>query len=1236
MSFIKLILLLTLLGGIPMSADNAAPNLAKQARATASESYNDMTPEKAIDGTRDTRWSAIPGHNAGVWFQLEWDKPVRISEVVIHQFDRFVMELDAQIWDAAKNDWRTMKRFGQHGKRLPKVVLCQFEPQETTRLRIGNITNGPSFTEVEVYEKPFSAHKPVVRLASDVNGDFVGVVTDPWGTAPVEGVEITLSGQSKGGAWKETARSNDKGMFFAPMPVGMTGSVKAAVSVSNVSSHASFPASDFQYGLTPLGFNESVTVLNDKWKFSPDPPEDFWKHEFNDADWKGIAVPSHWEMEGFRSIEGIGGYRKRFIAPKGNGRLKLRFDGVYSGAEVWVNGQRLSYHEGGATPFEMDVTDAVHAGENLLAVRVTEHTVTSDQLDKMSLYADFPLAGIIRKVTLFRAPATHVGAVAVSTQFDKEYRNATIVGRVAVLNESDKPFAGELRVELAEGNQKAPLNVPPVAVSVGAWERKEVDVSIPVNAPKKWDAEHPNLYWLTFQLRANGRTVQRLTQRIGFRQTEVRGAQVLINGSPVKFRGTCHHDTHPLMGRAVTPELTRRDLEMMKDANLNSVRTSHYPPIPELLDVADELGLYVEDEASFCWVGVSNDLNLTPRIVQLTAELLARDRNHPSVFMWSLCNESEFGFGFERSYEWVRNADPTRPTGAATSAWLEIATLHNPIAISRLDEHKNLDKPMFFDESLCIFQGIFNDVAEMWVDPGVRDYYVAPLPAIYERFMQSPTTQGSYIWCWSDDIFCVPHRGLEYGRNTTQCHFLEEQYRVRGRGLVGDAPWGVVDGWRRPKPEFWHTKKLHSPVKIKEEPIVVATSVATNGRLKSSLRISVENQYDFTNLSELKIAWELGEEKGTVAANVPPRSKGELQITLPRQPKPDDVLKLTFEDTHGRLIDQYALPFASQSVYKTPSPSPSHKGRGAAFSDFPPLVGGAGGGVKSRHAQSSPPLTEPQTPNGTLQIRDEAILAGASIHVIGKDFELAFDHHGGYLRRCVAFSQPLLLEFPALHVMPTNAPTSPLPNRLSWRLQHREIKQEGANVRVILKGAYDQFEGGYDFLITPSGEVTIHSSFTYTGADVLAREIGLRFSVPKDCDWLQWHRKAEWSVYPPDHVGRPKGETRAFAEHDATLPPQWSWSHDNSPMGCNDFRSTKRNILSATIRYPQSAGVMVQSDGRQHVRAMVETDRISVHVNDWYGGTNAGLWEWEHNYGKGRLVKKGEMIESTMRLRFVQ
>ena len=424
-------------------------------------------------------------------------------------------------------------------------------------------------------------------------------------------------------------------------------------------------AGDFQYGLTPRSYGAQTESLNGMWRFKTDPPDGFWRPEFDDAGWSDISVPSHWEMKGFQSLDGVGGYRKRFPLPPGDGRPKLRFEGVYSGAEVWVNGQRVAYHEGGGTPFEVDITEAAKPGENLLAVRVSEHTRTSDELDKMSLYADFPLAGIMRSAYLFRVPDAHIGALAMTTRFKNQYKDVMLMGHLAVLNESDRPL-GEASLHFVltgPDGRRVTHTAKPVPVTAGAWERPEADFAMEVPSPRKWDAEHPNLYRLAIELRAGGRVLQTLEQRVGFRQTEVKGSSILINGKPIKLRGTCHHDTHPLMGRAVTPELTRQDLLLMKEANLNAVRTSHYPPIPELLDFADELGLYVEDEASFCWVGVSGDLNFTPRIMQLTAELVARDRNHPSVFMWSLCNESGFGYGFERSHEWVRAADP------ATARW---------------------------------------------------------------------------------------------------------------------------------------------------------------------------------------------------------------------------------------------------------------------------------------------------------------------------------------------------------------------------------------------------------------------------------------------------------------------------------------------------------------------------------------------------------------------------------------
>ena len=1175
-----------------MAAEDSPANLARQAHASAFESYGGLTPDLAIDGNAQTRWSGIPGHNAGGWYELEWKQPIRIGEVVVIQYDRFVKEFDLQIWDEASAGWLILQHFGQPDRKLPKVVVCRFAPRRTTRLRLANITNGPSFTEVEVFAEPF-AHPPVVNLASDAAGHFVGIVSDGWGSVPVADAEVRLSGLARSGPWQASGRSDAHGLFFLPMPLGLTGTVtirtRPSQPVRAPETEQELDAASFQYELTPQCLRWPEEILTGGWRFATDPPTGFWEPCFDDRRWAQIRVPAHFELEGFRSADGIGGYRKWFRTPPGSGRLKLRFDGVYSGAEVWVNGRRLAYHEGGAVPFEVDLTDVVKRGENLLAVRVTEHTPVSDQLDKMSEYADFPLAGIFRKVSLFRVPAAHVGGRAFHTVFDSAFQNATLQGRVAILNESAEALAdGSLRLRLTgpEGNE-LPLDAPPTTVRAGPWQRADLEVALPVRAPRKWDAEHPNLYTLTIELRSGGQLIEQVAERIGFRQTDIRDGRLLINGQAVKIRGTCHHDSHPLLGRAVTPALERQDVELMKQANLNSLRTSHYPPLPELLDAADELGLYVEDEGSFCWVDVADDLRFTPRILQLIGSLLARDRNHPSVFTWSICNESAFGYGFERAHEWLRAADPSRPNaGSYDRGSLEILARHNPITLADIAELERQNKPVLWDECWCIFQGIWGDVGEMWLDPGIRDYYAVPLPPIYARMMDSPRLAGTQIWAWSDDIFCAPNRGLEYGRGTTRSHFIEGEYRLPHRGLVGDAPWGVVDGWRRKKPEFWITKKLHSPVKIKDAPLPLPAP-------SQLIRLAVENQYDFADLAELKVEWQIGDEKGLLKHRVAPHTTGELEIKPTRPPQDGDALTLRFSDAKGRLVDAYRLalgePRAALPLRREPVAAP-------------------------------------------LRISRENVLAGPATCVTGPDFALAFDEASGLLRRAVAFGEPLLLELPALHVLPAATPFAPMPDRLSWRLRSFEIKPDAGNVRVRLQGAYDRFDGGYDVVITPVGQITVQSSFRYTGERFLAREVGLVLTVPKECDRLRWNRQAEWSVYPDDHIGRPAGEASSVAVHPAALPPTWSWSQDNSPLGSNDFRSTKRHIRWAALGYPGGPAIGVTSDGSQSARATVESDRIALHVNDWYGGTHVGLWEWTSNYGEGKPVATGDTIASTVRL----
>ena len=315
-----------------VAAAEAPRNLALDAQASASETQDDLTPAKAIDGKQDTRWSGIPGHNEGVWFQLEWKQPVTVGEVVVHQYDTFAMEWDLQVREGDSAEWRTIRHFGKPGERLPKAVTCNFSPLKITALRIGNITNGPSFNEVQVFDRPFADGVATV-VASDLRGHFLGIVCDPSGGSPIEGARVTLSGKTKSGPWQTSAKSDAKGMFLADMPLGLTGQIEVRTALktpemkTEVAVESQVDAVALPYRLTPREARHNAVSLDGKWKFSLDPPEGFWQTEFDDAGWKEIKVPANWEMEGFHSDSSIGGYRRHFTAPSVAGPGQTRFRG---------------------------------------------------------------------------------------------------------------------------------------------------------------------------------------------------------------------------------------------------------------------------------------------------------------------------------------------------------------------------------------------------------------------------------------------------------------------------------------------------------------------------------------------------------------------------------------------------------------------------------------------------------------------------------------------------------------------------------------------------------------------------------------------------------------------------------------------------------------------------------------------------------------------------------------------
>jgi beta-galactosidase len=1168
-------------------------NLALRAKAAGSGGARGEGPVGSLeggarcvnDGDLDTSWGYTRNVPANAWLTLAWPAPITFRQVLVRQnLDQDLSQLELQV--RQREGWRTVKRLGDGGVSLPKLILFDIQPETTEAIRLTGFKGTPNFYEVEVYEGP---NPPVINLAGDAAGRIIGIVSDAFGAGPKIGAAVTVYGRAAHRPWQVQMRTDEHGMFTTDAPTGLSGwlRVKAQVGADHIERELN--VTDLSLHLTPADDLEKSIDLNGIWKFATDPPDGFYRPDFDDAAWPTIQTPSHWVMHGFHSAEGVGGYRRQFHIPAAwaGRRIKIRFEGVYSGAEVWLNGVRVGWHEGGFTPFEVNAAEAARNGPNLLALRVVE-TTHSSSLDNMSFYADFPLAGIFRKAYAFAVPVIHIERLHVATHFDKDYQDAVLKIDLRVVNESEeKARSAEVRWELrSSSGASVSAAFEDLRFDLPAWSCMEKTIEVPVPRPLHWEAEHPHLYTLAASLYLNGKKVEQVSRQIGFRQVDIQGTRVLINGTPVKFRGTCHHDSHPVLGRAVTPEVTRQDLELIKEANLDALRTSHYPAVEEVYDYADEMGIYIEAEAPFCWVQQSHDWRLVPLVIQHTAELLERDRNHPSVIWWSLCNESSWGPVFERSHEYVRRADPSRPISAAATKDLDLATRHNPITLQRMQQAESMKMPVVWDESLCIFQGIFRDGPELCRDPGDRDYYIVPLIPIWDALLASKVIQGSMIWAWSDDIFQVPQRASEFGRHQTRVHDVDRVYSVPGNGVVGDAPWGVVDGWRRKKPEFWHIKKLHSPVKVKS----LVISPPSHG---SPLRVQVHNRYEFTNLAELRTKWELGDEHGEIRPRIAPQQTGEIQIRVRQRVVPGDNLKIRFLDPTGRLVDEERIQIESCS-------KPSFPARAA-------------------------------TP---LEVCEEKLLEGNLVTIRGESFEIAFERDGSAIRRFLVDGRMLLYETLLPHILSTDPVQPEMPSPWSWQpVKPTVMARKGSEILVKTVIRYREVEGSLVYRIAPAGDVFAIYDLQYLGPELHAREIGLRFGVPPWMDTLHWLRNGEWSTYPSEHIGRNEGEVRAYSEVKSQVPPKGSFSQDNSAMGTNDFRSVKRHFTHASFISPEGYGLSVVSDGTQHMRATVKPDHIAVHVCDWYGGTASRAEEWYLNYGKGRLLKAGDTLKGVLHLK---
>jgi beta-galactosidase len=940
------------------------------------------------------------------------------------------------------------------------------------------------------------------------------------------------------------------------------------------------------------GIAAPVMSLNGTWSFHPAPPREF--HRLTERSARGFApidVPGDWAMQG-RSVTPWtpAGYLKTVTIPADwrGARIILRSDGAQSLATFWVNGKLAGRHEGGFTAFEFDVTALCRPGAVNTIAAAVQNESTADVLASGTQYASYQFGGLTRKVALIAVPATHVVGLDVVTRIAADGRSADVRIDAALANAGPKADDGltmDFKLTGPDDRIVFEKSLPVGRVEPGRTAETVIETTLA--DPALWDAEHPCLHTLTLGLRSDGRAIETVVRRVGLREIGIAGSRLFVNGRPVKVRGINRHEVHPLRGRSLTPELWREDAELFRAANINWIRTSHYPPAEEFLDACDELGLFVECEAPLVWIqhGANEtwktedprDPKYLPYIERAVAETIAFNRRHPSVVVWSLANESGWSPHFAAADAMARAMDPARPRTFHDQAYggynnrgseeLPIANYHYPgpqgldLAVSL-----RLPRPLYYGE-----YGHLNcyDRGELAADPGIRDEYGRGFVRMWEKVFGSAEVIGGSIWSGVDDVFLLPS-----GRAT------------------GYGEWGPIDGWRREKPEYWHIKKAYSPVRIGPDRVAAPAP-------GEPIVLAVENRHDFTDLKECRIDWRIGAETGRTEMALAPRQAGVLRIKPVREEPAGKVLRIDVTGPRGVLIDSTEIAVGEV----TP-----------AAPRFKPVVAAG----------------------GRLEVREEA----SAITVAGDGFRWTFDPRTGAILGAEVKGVLILAGGPELMLLPqTSGPcvpdfhpdVDPLNGVCSnWTAGNVSAVREGDAVTVTVKGSYDEAEGWYAVRIDAAGRAAFDYEFKVK-AKTDPRQYGLVVYVPRSFDTLSWSRRGLWTVYPEDHIGRPLGTARALVPtHDSGFrePPAWDWKDDQTELGTNDFRSTKANVLWAVLSRPEGEGLMVVSDGRQASRSFLDGDRVGWLVADFTTG-GGDIFFAPHHRMDDRPLAAGDTIKGS-------
>ena len=859
---------------------------------------------------------------------------------------------------------------------------------------------------------------------------------------------------------------------------------------------------------------ENYQSLNGKWKFNwvkqpSERPVDFYKTSYNVSAWKEIDVPSSWEMKGYgtpiytnvtyphknvppliRPYPGgtsekepnpVGSYRREFDIPENwNGKeIFLHFDGCYSGLYIWINGKKVGYSQGANDDAEFDITKYVKPGKNTIACEVYRWTDGS-YLEDQDM---FRLSGIHRSVYLYATNKVRINDFHITDNLTNDLKKSDFNVRFK-LNSFDKTYK-DLLIELEVLN--------PQGKSAGVFKtsvpvvKKNAEASAVIQGELKnnlmlWSAEKPNLYTFVIKLcSADGKVIEATSNKYGFRKIETRNNKVYINNELVLFKGANRHDTHPIYGKAVPVESMIGDILMMKQNNLNTIRTSHYPNDPRMYALFDYYGLYVMGEADVECHGnnsISDKDSWAPAMIDRMVRMVERDKNHPSVIFWSLGNECGAGKNFELMYKAAKEIDPTRMIHYEGKNSVADIDSHMYPSVSGMMEFDKAprNKPYFLCEYAHSMGNAIGNLQEYW------DY-----------IENSNRMIGGCIWDWVD-------QGLtKTGRPQNELYYGSD---------FGDIPNsfdfcsnGIVTSYRLPTAKLQEVKKVYQYIKTK-------AVVGSNNQVK------VINAYDFTNLDEFTIQWSLIENGVAI-------EKGEMPAPA-LSPNESAVVQIPYTSKLNAKNEYFI------NVYYALS-------KDATWAK-------AGHVVASEQIAIQQPTTDKKCTTqstGTLQLKT----ASNEVLVSGSNFSVSFDKQSGIMTSLKYNNKEMIYDKQGFtfnwyrsinNDSRENYPLTIAPTQF-------DVKQEGncVVVKTAMKATLGKVkEGDYPYSVTytilPSGQIEVAAEFELKENAYKVPRLGLTANLDASLEEVEYYGRGPWENYrdrqTASFVGVYKNSVTGFEE----------------------------------------------------------------------------------------------------------